>query len=206
MHYSEREIIAWLAILVGAWFLARAGVGKREKGAMKELLGLRIDKVKFFRNFFIQRLESIVGFSFVLIGVGIHIYVLIRRAQQGSAHNDPQEALRYAISYVAFAVLAMLMITALMHWICSYFSRRIFLDILGYLMVRYDYRLEEDPDLLKQIGDILGVEHREDDSVESYTQRIEEELKLTGIEARLRARGKLPARRLRPGSGDLDTK
>ena len=69
MPYHERQIVAWLAILLGAYFLARATGSKREKHAMKELLGVPLDKVKFFRNFFIQRLESIVGFLFVLIGV-----------------------------------------------------------------------------------------------------------------------------------------
>ncbi len=202
MDYLEREIIAWLSILLGVYFLARAIVNKREKGAMKELLGLQIDKVKFFRNFFIQRLESIVGFSFVLIGVGIHLYVLIRRAQQSAQLNDPQEALWHALAYLGYAVVAMVAITFLMHWICSFFSRRIFLDILGYLMVRYDYRVEEDPDLLKQIGDILDIEHADDDTVTSYTKRIKERLKLTEIEARLREQGKSPASLSRGQDGD----
>jgi hypothetical protein len=194
MQYLEREIVAWLSILLGAYFLARSVVGKREKGAMKELLGVRVDKVKNFRNFFIQRLESIVGFTFILIGVGIHLYVVIRKAQSAAAQNNPQEALGEIVSYLGVAVLAMVLITALMHMVCSWFSRRIFLDILGYLMVRYDYRIEEDPDLLVQIGAMLGVKRAEDDTVESYTRRIEQALRLVDIEAKLRARGKLPAR------------
>lgn len=191
----ERGIVAWLCILVGAWFLFRATVNKRQKNAMKELLGVHIDKVKFFRNYFIQRLEGIVGFSFVLIGVGIHLYVIIRQAQTYEADNDPQAALRSAAEYLAYAIVALVLITGVMHWICSFFSRRIFLDILGYLMVRYDYRVEEDPDLLVQIGDMLGVERTDDDTVESYTRQIEERLHLHETEARLKARGKKAARR-----------
>ncbi len=200
VQYVERQIIAWLAILLGVFFLSRALTGKREKGAMKELLGLEIDKVKHFRNFFMQRLESIVGFSFVLIGVGIHLYVLIRQSQHASASNDSQAALADAGYYLAFAVVAMVAITVAMHAICSYFSRRIFLDIVGYLMVRYNYRLEDDPALLKQIGDILRLEHQPDDTVQTYTRKIEESLRLQEIEARLAARGKLPARRARTPS------
>ena len=78
MEHFERQIVAWLGILLGAWFLARAAQTKREKLAMKELLGVQVDKVKVFRNFFMQRLEAIVGFSFVLFGVGTHIYVIVR--------------------------------------------------------------------------------------------------------------------------------
>lgn len=191
----ERGIVAWLCILVGAWFLFRATVNKRQRNAVKELLGVRIDKIKFFRNYFIQRLEGIVGFSFVLIGVGIHLYVILRQAQTYEAENDPTEALRGAAEYLAYAILALVVITGVMHWICSYFSRRIFLDILAYLMVRYDYRLEEDPDLLKQIGGLLQVDRTEQDTVESYTDRIEERLKLREAEADLKSRGKKAARR-----------
>lgn len=194
MQYLERSIIAWLAILLGAYFIARAVANKREKEAMKELLGLQIDKVKFFRNFFIQRLEAMVGWSFILVGVGIHIYVLIRRSQQSTMQNDPQEALWNALTYLGVAVLAMIAITFFMHWICSYFSRRIFIDLLGYLMVRYDYRLEDDPALLKQIGEMLQIRQGPDDTVQTYTQRIEEGLRLGEISERLRERGKLPAR------------
>lgn len=194
MDYFERKIIGWLALFVGLYFLARSGGSKREKTAMKELLGVRIDKVKFFRNFFIQRLESIVGFCFCLIGIGIHLYVLVRESQVATSQNDAQGAIRDAASYLAVAVAAMVLITAAMHAVCSYFSRRIFLDILAYLMVRYDYRLEEDTPLLRQIGEILGVERREDDTVEAYTRRIEEALKLEEIERRLESRGKLPER------------
>jgi hypothetical protein len=191
MHFLERQIMAWLSILIGAYFIARSVAVKREKGAMKEILGVQIDKVKFFRNFFLQRLEAFVGFFFVLIGVGIHLYVLVREHQQATAKNDPREALTDIGAYLGYAVLAMVLITILMQWVCSWFSQRIFLDILGYLMVRYRYRIEEDPALLVQIGDILGVERSEDDTVETYTERIEEALKLEEIRARLKARGKI---------------
>ena len=192
MDYAERQIIAWLAILVGAYFLAKASVIRREKGQMRELLGLPIDKVKRFRNFFVQRLERIVGFLFILVGVGIHLYVVVRQAQRLEGSNDPRVALRDISSYVAIAILIMLIITATMHAICSWFARRIFLDLLGYLMVRQRYAIEHDPALMKQIGEMLGVERAEDDTVESYNERLEKALKLDDIRAELLARGKLP--------------
>jgi len=137
----------------------------------------------------------------VLVGVGIHLYVLMRKAQALSSPgaNDPQVALRDALTYLGAAVLAMAAITMAMHWICATLSRRTFLEILGYLMVRYDYRLADDPGLLKQIGEILGVAREPDDTVQSYTQRIEEGLRLKEIEETLRQRGKLPARRVGNG-------
>ncbi len=191
MEYYQRQIIAWLAILIGAFFLAKSVARRREKGQMRELLGLPTDKVKRFRNFFVQRLERVVGFLFMLIGVGLHIYVVIRQSQKETGANDPQEALGEISTYLAIGIVVMLFIAALMHWVCSYFARRIFLDILGYYMVRQGYRLDDDPILMKQIGEMLGLKRDEDDTVETYGSRIEEGLKLDGIRARLLARGKL---------------
>ena len=89
------------------------------------------------------------------------------------------------------AINPILLIAALMHWICSYFARRIFLEILGYYMVRQGYRLDDDPDLMKQIGEMVGAEYGPEDTVETYRERIEGALKLDDIRARLLARGKL---------------
>ena len=199
MTYYERQVIAWLCILVGYYFLAKATVTRREKGQMRELLGLRIDKVKVFRNFYVQRLERIVGFLFTLIGVGLHLYVVVREAQKaGPGGNDPREALADISTYLAMGIVAMLVITAFMHWICSAFARRIFLDFLGYYVVRQRYELGDDPDLMMQIGEMLEVPRSGDETVETYTKRVEDGLKLDEIRARLLTKGKLPRELDRP--------
>lgn len=192
MDYAERQILAWLSILVGAYFLAKAAVGSRERGQMREILGLPIDKVKRFRHFFVQRLERIVGFLFILIGVGIHLYVVVRQHQRQGGWNDPRAALAHISTYLAISIVTMLAITAAMHWICSYFARKIFLDILGYLMVRQSYRLDKDPALMMQIGEMLAVERSPTDTIETYSKRIESALRLDRIRADLLKRGRLP--------------
>ncbi len=192
LQYYERQIIAWLLIAMGAFFLARAVVGKRERGAMKELLGVRVDKVKRFRDFIIQRLDSIAGFVFVLLGVGIHLYVLVREAQAASHQNNPREALGDILAWLAGALLVALAMAALIHWGTAWSSRRIFLENLGYLIVRYRFRIEDDPELLLQVGDMLGIQRSENDTIESYARRVEAALDLDRARARLIARGKLP--------------
>jgi hypothetical protein len=195
VQYVERQIIAWLLIAMGAFFLARAVVSKRERGAMKELLGIRIDKVKRFRDFIIQRLDAVAGFVFVLLGVGTHLYVLVREAQAASHKNDPREALGGILAWLAGALLVALAMAALIHWITTTTSRRIFLENLAYLIVRYRFRIEDDPELLLQVGDMLGLTRSEDDTIESYARRVEAALDLEGARAALIAKGKLPAGR-----------
>lgn len=194
MPYYEREIVAVLCWIVAFLFLAKSVIARRDRGQMRELLGLPYDKVKRFRNFYRQRLERIVAFIFFLIGAGIKLYIIVRRAQKTApgVENDPREALGQIGTYLALALITCLVIVGFMHWLNTLLSRRIFLENLGYLMVRQRYRLEDDPELMKQIGDILGVRREDEDSVESYTERLAEALRLDEIRASLLERGKLP--------------
>lgn len=192
MEYYQRQIIGWLAILVGAFFLAKSVARRREKAQMRELLGLPTDKVKRFRNFLVQRLERVVGFLFFLFGVGLHLYIVIREAKKETGVNDPREAFGEISTYLAIASVCTLVIAAVMHWICSWSARRTFLDIMGYYIVRLGYKVGDDPKLLVQVGEMLGIARAEDDTVETYGARIEQALKLDTIRARLLAKGKLP--------------
>ena len=182
MQYLAREILAWCLILLGAFFLAKSVVVKGQKWTMKELLGLRIDKLKVFRNVIVQRLEAGFGFVFILFGVVIHIYVLLR--QSIDAHNV-KGAYEEVAKYLGGTVAAMVLLAVLFHYVCKYVSRKAFLELLAYLVVRYRYHIEDDQDLLKQLGEMLDVPHRDDDTVESYTERVEAALKLDKVRARL---------------------
>ncbi|MDJ0975929.1 MAG: hypothetical protein QNJ98_15835 [Planctomycetota bacterium] len=192
MNYYEREIIGWLCLLVGFFFIAKSVIARRDRAQMRELLGLSTDKVKRFRNFALQRLERVVGFLFCLVGIGLHIYIAVRKGQKEEGVNDPAEALGVISTYLAIAVVFMLLVVVFMHWLMTLMSRRIFLDNLAYLMARQNYRIADDPDLMRQIGDMLGEPRRPDDTVESYTARLEGKLRLDEIRAALLERGKLP--------------
>jgi len=187
MQYLAREILAWCLILLGTFFLAKAIVTKGDKWTMKELLGLRIDKLKAYRNHIIQRLEAAFGFFFILTGVSIHLYVLLRRSLDD---HSAREAYGHIAEYLGGTLVAMVLLAVLFHFVCKYVSRKSFVEILAYLVVRYRYRIEDDQDILKEIGEVLKVEHHADDTVESYTQRVEDAMGLDRVRARLLAKNK----------------
>jgi hypothetical protein len=186
VQYLSREIIAWCLILLGAFFLAKSIVVKGQKWTMKELLGLRIDKLKYFRNHIIQRLEAQFGFLMIALGVGIHLYVLLRRSYDA----DPRQAYVHLTQFLGLTLGAIVLFAVAFHFACAYISRKVFLDLLAYLMVRYGHRIEDDQALLKQLGEVMGIPMTENDTVESYAQRIEDGLKLEKVRDRLRRKSK----------------
>jgi hypothetical protein len=186
-QYIYREILAWCLILLGAFFLTKSVLVKGQKWTMRELLGLKIDKLKVFRNHFIQRLEAAFGFLFVLVGIGIHLYVLLRKTLDA---HDPRHAYADVAKFMGGTIGVMVLLAIVFHYVCKYVSKKSFVEILAYLVVRYDYRIEEDQDLLKQLGEILDVRHSDEDTVESYTQRVEDALGLEKVRARVEKKHK----------------
>jgi putative effector of murein hydrolase LrgA (UPF0299 family) len=187
MQYLAREILAWCLILLGTFFLAKSIVTKGQKWTMKELLGLRIDKLKAFRNHIVQRLEAAFGFFFVLAGVAIHLYVLLRK---GLDTKGPREAYGHIAEYLGGTILAMVVLAVVFHYVCKWVSRKSFVEIFAYLVVRYRYRIDEDQLMLKELGEVLKVEHRADDTVESYAGRVEAAMGLEAVRERLARRDK----------------
>lgn len=187
VQYLSREVLAWCLILVGTFFLAKAIITKGQKWAMKELLGLPVDKLKAFQNHFSQRIEAVFGFSLVFLGVVFHLYILLRRSLDTKA---VKEAYGHIAEYLGLAVGAMVLLAIAIHYICKFVARKSFVEILAYLVVRYRYHVDDDEHLLKELGEILSVEHHDDDTVESYAHRVEDRMGLDKIRARLKAKHK----------------
>lgn len=191
MQYLSREVLSWCLILVGTFFLAKAIITKGQKWAMKELLGLPVDKLKAFRNHFNQRIEAIFGFGLVFLGVAFQLYILLRRSLDAKTPGEPaREAYGHIAEYMGLAIGAMAILATAIHYICKFVARKSFVEILSYLVVRYRYHIDDDDGLLKELGEILDVERRDDDTVESYAQRVEDRMGLDRIRARLKARNK----------------
>lgn len=184
--YLGRVIVAWCLILLGAFFLAKSVVVKGQKWTMKELLGLRVDKLKIFRNHIIQRLEASFGFLFVAMGIGIHVYVLLRQYTD----SNPQTTYVQVLEYFGITVGAMVLFAVAIHYVCGWISRKVFLELLAYLVVRYRYRIEDDERLMKQLGEVMKVRRSEDDTVETYADRIEAGLRLDQVRERLERKHK----------------
>jgi hypothetical protein len=188
-QYVTREILAWCLILLGAFFLAKSVVSKGKRWTMRDLLGVPTERLKAYRHVVAQRLEAWFGFLFVLSGVGIHLYILLRRYRDT---KDVRHAYQDVLLYVGGTVAAMVVVAIVLHLVCKWVSRRSFVDLVSRLVVRHDVRIEDDQDLLKELGEILGVPHEDDDTVESYTERVERALRLDRERERERLKGTVP--------------
>ena len=54
--------------------------------------------------------------------------------------------------------------------ITRYFSGRIFVELVRYMVVHHNYPLESDERLLLELGKIMRIKRDEEDTTESFTE------------------------------------
>jgi hypothetical protein len=137
---------------------------------IREILDLRVDHLKVFRAYLIQKLEAIAGFLFLFLGSGLQIY---EETQGQTTAGRPGWGVAIVITLAVMALIALLF-----HAVCSFFSRRIFVELLRDMVIRHRFPLRREESLTRQIGEILRIPVGEDETVESYANKVLRRLNL----------------------------
>jgi len=183
MPPSPLRVIALCCNIVGVFFLAKSITTKSPKYMLHELLRYKVNRSRFFRNHISQKLEAVIGFLFLIVGAGLQIYLEIH----GLAEQERADGLRgqpYGFTNWWVVVGVTLAIMALTTWVLSrvtrYFSGKIFVELVRFMVETHEYPLESDESLLLELGKIMRVDRREDDTLESYARRVRAKMKIDG--------------------------
>ncbi|MHC4939532.1 MAG: hypothetical protein ACYTHK_11230 [Planctomycetota bacterium] len=167
MEPSKIRVIAYCCMILGSFFLMKAILFKSPKFVLHELLRFKVSKSRFFRRYISQKLEAIIGFVFFAAGCAQLAYVELTKIDQLSWHVVG-----------GMTLLAILFIGFVLHQITRFFSGQIFVEQLRFIVLKHGFALESDEGLVRELGKILRVKMNEDDTVESYTERVRAKMKL----------------------------
>jgi hypothetical protein len=183
MGPSPLRVIALCACVLGVFFLAKSIVVKSPKYMLHELLRFKVNKSRFFRAYIGQKLDAIIGFVFLLLGFGIQIYLEVEglRDQPGNQYGLDNWMLVIAVTVGASAA-----IVYLLGRITRYFSGKIFVELVRFMVETHRYPLASDESLVLEVGRILRVRREEEDTVESYTRRVLDRMKMPAAPAETR--------------------
>ena len=85
---NNLTILGICLTILGISFIVLAVIVKSPRTMMRELLGLKVDRLKTFKYYIAQRIEAILGFLFVLLGSSLQIYAaLAAESASGRARN-----------------------------------------------------------------------------------------------------------------------
>jgi len=175
MGPSPLRVIALCSSILGVFFLAKSMTVKSPKYMLHELLRFKVNKSRFFRHYIGQKLEAIIGFVFLLFGFGIQIYLEVEalRDQPGRSYGLTNWWLVVGVTVGASAAIVFLLSK-----ITRFFSGRIFVELTRFMVETHRYPLASDESLVLELGRILRVPREDEDTLESYTKRVLDRMKV----------------------------
>ncbi len=168
--------------ILGAFFLSKSLLWKAPRFLMRELIGVPVERYRTFRHYIAGRIEAVIGFVFLSVGAGLQMAGEVQRAGA--------DDVRGLLFWILLSLLGIALIATALYFVVRKMARRVFLDLFVDQVRRRNWPFQEDPELLRELGEMLDIPRTEDDSVDSYQAKVREKL---GLPAR-RAGRRLPTR------------
>ncbi len=157
----EPATLGWVLGLAGVFLLAVAMLAPDplQAAALTRESGGKPSALRSAKALIFQRAQLALGFLFLLLAVAL-----------GLAQHVEGDAARMRSATVSIgAVLVATLVLEVGLW---WWAKRLLKRHVDTWIERQGARLEIDPVLAREIGDLFGVEQRENDTIESYAERV----------------------------------
>jgi hypothetical protein len=172
MEPNPIRVIALCSLILGSFFLAKSVSIKTPKYVLHELLSFKVNKSRFFRKYISQKLESVIGFIFLFVGFTLLIYLEVE-ALEGSTGFENWWVV------VGVTVVTIVAIAILLNRITRFFSGKIFVEHMRFMVEHHGYPLESDEALVLELGRVMHIPRGDEDTIESYCEKVRTKMKVS---------------------------
>lgn len=165
MPTSSFSVIGLTCCVVGVFFLANSIRFREPRKALEETLEVGAKTLERVRDTALNTMQVIIGFLFLTTGFLLQIV----------AHWDGD-------FLTLLSCAGLILFAAGVYAIGAYSSRRAFKKLLReFFQAQRGWSFTENMALTKEIGEILGVPHRPDMTVEAYVHKVKQALGVTSV-------------------------
>ncbi|MCA8975817.1 MAG: hypothetical protein KDC98_13930 [Planctomycetes bacterium] len=158
MDSPELAVVGLTCNVVGVFFLANSIRFREPRKALADALGVGVKSVMRIRDTALNNMQVMLGFLFLTTGFLLQVV---------AQWNMELSTLILCVAIIVFACAV--------YGIGAYSSRRAFRKLLREFFQSEEWSFD-DMDLTKEIGEILGVPHTKDMTVEVYVHRVRQAL------------------------------
>jgi len=189
MQPDPIRVIAYCSLILGTFFITKSISIKTPKYVLHELLSFKVNRSRFFRKYISQRLDSVIGFMFCFLGFALLLYLEVQAL--GEAPSPSGFDNWWLV--ISITVVAILGIALLLSRIARYFSNKVFIENIRFMIETHNYPLENDEAFVLELGRVMRVRRDEEDTVESYAAKVRAKMRVPPAPATRVAR--VPPRR-----------
>lgn len=183
--------------VVGIIFLANSMGIRNPRRFLNEHFGVeQVQPLKAVHQQIRVKAQIFTGFLFLLVGFSLGIVAGV----VGPSGPDEPATKGVIVRSLMVAAAVVVVLSLLLRLAQDAWSRRVFRRMLSeFFQEHTSWNFEKHPNTLREIGEILGVQRREEDSIGDYADRLRAVLGLTHVPANGGGRGDdafAPLRRL----------
>ncbi len=182
---TDWGVVGLVLLLAGTFLLGHALFPRSPRELVAERFGSHGAPLVAIREHIFHRLQVGIGFAYLLGGLGLELL---------GAMRPPSAPPSFPVFWIALVALGTVVLLAI-GWL---WTSRAFRRYVRERLAQSPGELEADPALVKEVGELFGVESTPDDSIASYAERVR---RATGLAPLLRTGPReTTARRVAPES------
>lgn len=176
MEPNPIRVIALCSLILGSFFLAKSISIKTPKYVLHELLAFKVNKSRFFRKYISQKLESVIGFIFLFVGFTLLIYLEVEAL--GTHVRQGTRGFENWWLVVGVTVVTIVAVAVFLNRITRFFSGKIFVEHVRFMVEHHGYPLESDEGLVLELGRVMRIPREDEDTIESYGEKVRAKMKV----------------------------
>lgn len=170
-----------VASIVGCFLIANAILFEHPRRLVERYFGSSTGRLRSVREYVYNRVQTNLGFTFLLGGFGLQLYG--RYGEAGAQGTTP-----FSMAWVGLiVVLAVGLLFSGWWWSMLAFRRYV-----RQYFIQHPPNLMGDPATMRELGELFGVESYDDDTVEAYVARLRAKAGLPADPRRRRATQRKP--------------
>lgn len=154
------SVLGWVSAIVGAFLIANATLLEHPRHLVSRYFGFSQGRLQSVREYVYNRVQTTLGFGFLLAGFGLQLV----SHYKGKGPGEPPLSMAWVGGIVVLAVVLLFLgwwwsLLAFRRYVREYFAE-------------HPRNLATDPQMAREIGELLGIESHGDDTVEDYVLRL----------------------------------
>lgn len=158
--------------IVGAFLIANATLFEHPRRLVARYFGAGSGRLQSVREYVYNRVQTTLGFAFLLAGFGMQLFGHLAAKAPGETPLN--------MAWVGLIVVAAVVLLFSAWWWSLWAFRRYVREYF----LQHPIELEQHGNVAREIGELFGVESREDDTVQTYAQRTRSKAGLPPAKAR----------------------
>jgi hypothetical protein len=158
---ADWSSLGLVACIVGAFLIANSTLFEHPRSLVARYFGRKgSGRLQSVRDYIYNRVQTTLGFAFLLAGFGFQLV--------GHFRSVPVGAAPLSMAWVGVIVASAVMLLFCGWWWSLWAFRRYLREYFG----QHPRNLLREPQVAREIGDLWGIESRDEDTVEDYVARL----------------------------------